>query len=142
MDQNNGYFQNEGSKALPSEGFLVVRVSTARGAIPLEGASVIIQSSEIENSGIKYSLRSDADGITQKVALPTPSIGLSESPNNSGEPYSLWNIRVFKNGYIPLTFQNVPVYSSVVSIQPAVMIPFSENFTTSETVNESSRPNL
>ena len=39
-----------------SIGYLVVRVTTARGAIPLENATVSVRGSTIQNSGIIYSL--------------------------------------------------------------------------------------
>ena len=122
-------------------GYLIVKVSTARGAIPLEDAAVSIKASTSENSGIVFSLETNADGLTPKITLPAPPRILSESPSNA-IPFSSWNIDVFKDGYIPVSFQNVPVYSSVVSIQPAVMIPISENFRPSQRFNESQAPNL
>ena len=122
-------------------GYLVVKVSTARGAIPLENASVIVKGSTTETSGAIYSLRTDRDGITPKIALPSPERALSESPGNS-YPFSSWNIDVFKEGYVPASFGNVPVYSSIVSIQPAVLVPIPEKFLTPEIYNESENPEL
>ena len=122
-------------------GYLVVRVSTALGAIPLESATVNIRPSTQESSGVIYSLLSDSDGITPKVALPAPMRELSEHPGEEAA-YSSWNVDVFKEGYIPVSFQNVPVYSSVVSVQPAVLVPMSERFAPSEIYNESISPDL
>ena len=102
-------------------GYLVVKVSTARGAIPLEGAAVTIRG-EAENTGVLYSLTSNADGATERVSLPAPSRLSSESPGNA-KPYATYSIDVFKEGYLPLSFQGVPVFSSILSVQPAVMIP-------------------
>ncbi|MBE6546872.1 MAG: hypothetical protein E7668_05485 [Ruminococcaceae bacterium] len=107
-----------------SVGYLIVKVSTARGAIPLEGASVTIQGGDTANSGITYSLRTDRDGQTERIALPTPARSISQSPNST-VPYANYNIDVFREGYVPLRFQNVPVFPTVVSIQPAVMVPAS-----------------
>ena len=108
------------------KGYLVVKVSTARGAIPLEGASVNVRGAEVSNSDIIYSLTSDRDGITQKIELPTPQRSLSEAPNNV-VPYALYNIEVFKEGYRDLSLNNVAVFDSITSIQGAVMIPLSDN---------------
>ena len=105
-----------------SIGYLVVRVSTARGAIPLENASVTIRGGAPEASGIIYSMRTNQDGLTEKTALPTPALYLSEAPGNPA-PYSTWNIDVFKDGYTPLFFHNVPIFAGVTSVQPAVMVP-------------------
>ncbi len=122
-------------------GYLVIRASTARGAVPLENAAVNIRGGTPDTSGIVFSLRTNSDGITEKIPLPAPARYLSESAGNS-TPYSLWNIDVFKDGYVPIAFQNVPVYSSIVSVQPALMSPIPENFKFTESYNESQAPNL
>lgn len=124
-----------------SIGYLVVRVSTARGAIPLEGAAVSIRGGSAEDSEIVYSLTTDRDGLTPRVELPAPPLSFSGSPGNP-TPFSIWNIDVFKGGYAPVYFQSVPVYASVVSVQPAVMVPLTEGFTTPEIFNESQEPEL
>ena len=124
-----------------SIGYLVVRVSTARGAIPLEGASVSVRGGTPETSGIIYSSLTNQDGLTEKIALPTPALSLSESPGNP-TPYSIWSIDVFKDGYSPIFFTSVPVYPSVVSVQPAIMIPLTQGFRYSESFNESQGPDL
>ena len=114
----------------------MVRVTTARGAIPLADASVRIRKEEADDSGILYALQSGRDGLTRKVALPTPPISFSESPNGGGVPYASYSVDVFKEGYSPLYFQNVPVFPTVVSVQPAVMIPLPELFTESDAEGE------
>ena len=102
-------------------GYLVVKVSTARGAIPLENAAVSIRG-EGEDTGIFYSLTTNSDGATERVSLPAPSRLSSETPGNV-KPFATYSIDVFKEGYLPLAFRGVPVFSSILSIQPAVMIP-------------------
>ena len=105
-----------------SIGYLVVRVSTARGAIPLEDAAVNIRGGDADRSGVLFSLRTDRDGKTPTVALATPDRSLSDAPGTE-TPYAVYNVDVFKEGYLPLFFHNVPVFPSVISIQPAVMVP-------------------
>lgn len=107
-----------------SFGYLTVRVSTARGAIPLSGAVVNIRGGEEDSSTVLYSLISDDDGRTERVSLPTPPIENSETAGGA-TPYAAYNIDVFKEGYIPLYFHNVPIFPSVISVQPAVMVPES-----------------
>ena len=129
---------------IPNEesiGYLVVRVSTARGAIPLEDAAVSIRGGTPDSSGIIYSLRTNQDGVTEKAALPSPALALSESPGNP-TPYSSWNIDIFKEGYVPLSFTGVPVYASVVSVQPAVMVPITQKFEYQESFEESQGADL
>ena len=128
-------------KEAENVGYMVVRVSTAGGAIPLEDAAVSIRGSTPESSGIVFSMTTDRDGLTPKVALPAPARSLSGSPGNP-QPFSTWNIDVFKNGYIPARFQSVPVYSSIVSVQPATLVPIPEQFIAPEVYNESESPDL
>ena len=118
------------SSSNESVGYLIVKVSTARGAIPLSDATVRIRGGTPESSGILLSLQTDRDGQTQRVSLPTPPKSFSASPNDE-KPYSVYNIDVFKEGYVPLEFQAVPIFPDVTSIQPAVMVPAPQLFGTS-----------
>ena len=103
-------------------GYLIVKVSTAQGAIPLPDAAVIIRAENETSSGVLYSLTTNSDGATERISLPTPARASSESPGFI-KPYATYSIDVVKDGYLPLAFRGVPVFGSVLSIQPAVMIP-------------------
>ena len=107
-----------------SVGYLTVMVSTARGAIPLEDAIVNVRGGDPQSSDIIYSMLSDRDGKTPKVILATPPLSYSEAPSDN-TAYSVYNVDVFKEGYVPLFFHNVPIFPSVHSIQPAIMVPDS-----------------
>lgn len=121
-------------------GYLIVRVSTALGAIPLEDALVTIRGAEKENSDVIYSQKTNSSGITQKVSLRAPNIRESESPGYP-RPYSLYSVDVFRDGYLPLKLENVAIFDSITSIQPAVMIPLSDNkYTDSFTPKEDISP--
>ena len=122
-------------------GYLVVRVSTARGAIPLENATVSVRGSTLQNSGIIYSLETDVSGLTPRLPLPTPPKNNSLSPDQD-TPYSLWSIDVFCKGFITARYEGVPVYPGITSIQSAELVPLSEGFMPSESVTESEAPSL
>lgn len=110
------------------EGYLVVRVSTANGAIPLSGAKVTVRGGEEVNAGYYRSFYSGASGLTEKIALPAPRRSLSQDPSVGGvKPYALYSIDVFSDGYVDLFFVNVPVFDTITSIQPANMIPKPDN---------------
>ena len=79
-------------------GYIVVRVTTARGAIPLEKATVSIRGTQKEDSGVIYSLETDKSGLTPRLPLPAPPRDNSQAPNGD-LPYSLWNIDVFLKGF-------------------------------------------
>ncbi len=113
---------NSTPQSTDSIGYLIVKATTARGAIPLEGATVNIRGETSENAGVLYSMRTNRDGQTEKIPLPTPPRSESETPNG-GTPYAVYRVDVVKDGYQPLSFENVPIFPSILSIQPAVMIP-------------------
>ncbi len=138
MELNNKQAPSTAEEAV---GYLVVRVSTARGAIPLENAAVSIRGTTPESSGILYSLTTNSDGLTDKVSLPAPPLSVSQS-SGGATPYSSWNIEVFKSGYVSAVYQSVPVYASIVSVQPAVLTPLPENFAPTRVYRESSGPQL
>lgn len=118
---------NSESSLPDSMGYLIVKVSTARGAIPLADASVLIRGTRPEYAEILHALRSDRDGMTERIALPTPPRSASEKPSDA-IPYATYSIEVAKEGYLPLSFSQVPVFPTVTSIQPAVMVPAPDAF--------------
>ncbi|MBO5898885.1 MAG: hypothetical protein J6R04_07730, partial [Clostridia bacterium] len=107
-------------------GYLLVRVSTALGAIPLEGATVTIREHGSAATGYRGSVirtvRTDRDGKTERIPLSAPPRSQSFQPS-SGLPYALYNVDVELDGYYKRFFSGVPVYDTVTSIQPAVLIP-------------------
>ena len=124
-----------------SIGYLKVKLSTARGAIPLEGATVRVRAEGVGNTGAVYSLETDSSGLTDILPLPAPPRSLSQEPNGS-IPYSLWEISVFCDGFISAIFSGVPVYTGITSVQNANLVPLPEGFLPSESYNESGTPNL
>ena len=113
---------------MSGEGYLVVRVSTASGAIPLPGAQISVRGGEEENKDFYRSVYSGASGLTEKIALPAPMRELSESPSEGGQrPYSLYSIDVFSEGYVDLFLVKVPIFDTITSIQGANMIPKPDN---------------
>ena len=114
-------------------GYLIVRVATALGAIPLTAATVTIRThlsdGESEGEGRGETLQiltTDESGSTPRIGLPTPPRSDSMSPYG-GLPFSTYNIDVEAQGFYPQSFSNVPVYDTITSIQPANLIPIAEN---------------
>lgn len=119
---------------IPNEagtGFLVVKVFTGNEAIPLSGATVTVRNNE-PNSDISgnviTTLFTDRSGNTEKIMLPAPPRFLSQSPGNL-LPFSTYNIEVFLDRYQTTTFQSVPIFDGILSIQPVELIPRAENGT-------------
>ena len=119
--------QNNFSADMTERGSLTVRVSTASGAIPLEGVAVNIRGGELADSSVIYALSTNSDGLTPTVSLPTPPRINSEYPQSTQPPYAVYNVDVFMDGYSPAFFHNVPVFSGINSIQPVILLPLLEN---------------
>jgi len=134
-------------------GTLIVHVTTARGAIPLEAAQVQVRSYDDEQENgrgdVIASVITGRDGNTPRIPLPAPARAGSLSPNNGGiPPFQSYLVEVFLEGYYTQNYINVPIFDGITAIQPADMIPLSENGQTdsrtpdSERFFESSAPNL
>lgn len=132
-------------------GYMIVRVTTARGAIPLENAIVTIHNydPEFENGrGDVIAVYTTGDnGLTERFALPAPPEALSMSPGN-GKSYETYGITVTKEGYHRQEYINVPVFEGITAIQNADMIPLPDNGQTdnfdpdAELFFETENPNL
>ncbi|MBE6706599.1 MAG: hypothetical protein E7577_03030 [Ruminococcaceae bacterium] len=123
-----------------SVGYLTVRVSTASGAIPLEGAAVTIRGGDIDDNSVIYSLTTSSDGLTPTVALAAPPRENSQSPSIEVPAYAVYNIDVFANGYSPAFFHNVPIFSGINSVQPVILLPLTENPTQNISQNVTEAP--
>ena len=117
-DQSRGY------------GYMIVRVTTARGAIPLENAIVTVHNYDPEfESGrgdIISVYQTNSSGLTERFALPAPPRELSTSPG-MGKSYETYNLSVTKSGYYQQYYSNVPVFEGITAVQSADMIPLPDN---------------
>ncbi len=104
-------------------GYLTVRVSTAGGAIPLSGAAVNIRGGNIEDSAVIYALETNSDGLTPTVSLAAPPRSASQTPSDTSAAYAVYNVDVYAEGYVPAFFNNVPIFTGINSVQPAVLVP-------------------
>lgn len=111
-------------------GYMIVRVTTARGAIPLEDAHVYVQNflpDGTEGKGDVIAVyKTNSSGLTERFSLPAPPRSLSLSPGN-GKSYSSYTLTVKKDGYNTKSYVNVPVFEGITAIQNADLIPLPEN---------------
>ena len=108
---------------LNSSGTLRIRAYTAGGALPVEGALVKISGAEEDNRLIAYTVVTDADGITDRITLPTPTVNYSLSPNPAEKPYSVYDVEISAPGYYTKTVRGISMFSGINSIQLINMIP-------------------
>lgn len=117
---------SERGNAMGSEGKILVRVSAAENAIPLEGVTVVItrrgSGAVLELLGLRST---NADGQTTPVPVSTPDRELSESP--SGEKsWSSVDITADMPGYERVIVENVQVFPGVTTIQDFALIPLED----------------
>ena len=108
-----------------NNGYLIVNVVTARGAIPVAGAKVTVYDNASDANPPVAVIYTDSAGKSEKLELPAPSRSLSEQPGYV-RPYATYLIEVDKEGYYPVTKNDVPIFTGVTSIQPVDLMPLAE----------------
>ena len=110
--------------------------TTVAGAYPVEGALVRIFGASEENRDIAQAVLTDRDGLTPKIALPTPDRRTSLRPSAT-PPYALYDIEIRAEGYYPKNLTGVTVFPGTDSLLEVNMIPYD-----SATENERPKGNL
>lgn len=109
-----------------SEGRVLVRVSAAENAIPLEGATVVVtrrgSGAVLELLGLRST---NADGQTTPVLVSTPDRELSEAPSDE-RSWSSVDITADMPGYERVIVENVQVFPGVTTIQEFALIPLED----------------
>ena len=105
------------------QGYLIVHVTTARGAIPLEGVQVLVRNylpdGADRRGDVIATLTSGRDGNTPRLPLSAPPRSNSLSPSTS-PPYQPYLIEVNAQGYFAQRYINVPIFDGIVAIQFAL----------------------
>ena len=95
------------------KGFITVNVRTAGGALPVEGASVTVSTSDGINSTVVAVMFTDSGGASEVISLPAPPRSESQSPGNS--PVCSCSV----------VNTNVPVFDGVTSVQQVFLVPLA-----------------
>ena len=114
-------------------GTMLFRVYTAQEALPIMGARCVISKKIGGEMRELCVLITDSSGQTRAETLPAPSKELSQSYENSVQPFALYDATVTKKDYADVILRDIPVFDGVQSIQRVAMVPdASENGTTEE----------
>lgn len=120
-------FASENPPDMSGQGYLQIEVTTASGAIPVRGATVIISETTDGVDSLIGMVITDENGTTPIVPLSAPPQSLSESPDPLEKPYSEYNISVYKRGFYSIPKLTVPIFDTIKSIQPVSVIPLAES---------------
>ena len=121
------------SGEMTGQGKLVFQITTASGAIPLEGAEIIVRKFRSESDGnggeVVAVLYSGGDGKTEVLTLPAPARSFSLEPAKDGAPvpYSLYDAEVNLDNFFTQYYIRIPVFDGITSIQRASLVPLPEN---------------
>ncbi len=108
-------------------GYLVVSVSTARNAIPIENALVTVSS--VNDNGVAdlvFTTRTNRSGQTPALPLPAPPQSNSLSPG-SDYPYARYAVTVDYDGYQPVSSFDLTIFADIVATLPVYLVPLEES---------------
>lgn len=111
------------SKAPDQPGYLQLQVSTAQGAIPIPGASIVISIGD----ELIYNLTTDSEGKSITMTIMAPSAELSQQPGETARPYSICDATVYFPGYYTNIYKNVQIFPGITSLQNVFLIPLPES---------------
>ena len=107
-------------------GYLIVNVYVDNIAQPIQRAKIEV----LDENIIVYT---NKDGASPKINLTAPSSTYSQTPNSNVKPYATYNIRVSKNGLVPMTIENVQIFPGITSTQNVFLTSISETEASEET---------
>ncbi len=113
-------------------GYLRIEVTTARQAVPVEGAYVVVRQMGDGDVQLERVMRTDSEGKTPTISLPTVPASLSMHPGTA-HPYTEYTVQVDMPGYISVRDFNIPIYDGIVAIQPVDLSPLPEGDTNNAT---------
>lgn len=111
---------DQGEHMAENYGYLQIFVRTATGSLPIVGAAVTVT-----GNGESHTLLTDRSGKTDRLTLPAPSAENSLRAEQK-DPFSLYRVRVEKEGFYTQTTENVPVFPGIASLQPVTLIGLAE----------------
>ena len=104
-------------------GRLIVQTTSARNAVPVSGATVVVRKlNEDGTSQLLTVMNTDADGLTEPYEIETPSPSESLTPGGA-VPYTDITIEISADGYYGIVNTHVPIYPGITSLQPGMADP-------------------
>lgn len=115
---------------MTGSGRIIFQVSTASGAIPLEGVQVTVREHYAggtpgPNGDTLAVLYTGNDGKTDPLTLPAPArvLSMEQAPNGAPLPFALYDAEVIRAGYYRQEYTRIPLFDGVTSIQRVDLVP-------------------
>lgn len=123
----------EGTKNIETDektGKIIVEVTTARGAVPISGATVVIdrfdRKDPIGRKELVAVLETNQSGRTKEVSVPAAEKELSLEPGRT-DPFMTYYVSTREKGFVPVKDRPTDVFSGEVAILKIDLIPLPEN---------------
>lgn len=116
-------------------GNLLGIVTSIRGLYPVKNAKVTVFTGSYDNMTVIDTDLTDQSGRTKFFVLPTPEKSISLNQGSTISPYANYNMLVEADGYIKNIHLNIPVFSTVTSLQQS-------NLLLEETAGENKGPQI
>lgn len=99
------------------------RTYTARGALPVKGARIVVTREIGGKRHVFYTLITDESGQTPIISLPAPPKELSEAPNSPVTPYATYDAQINAAGFDEVLIRSMPIFDGVQSLQRVALVP-------------------
>lgn len=99
---------------------LVFQLTTARGALPVQGAGILVTDPA---TGRNTYLTTDPSGRSRVLCVTAPPLAWSQSPESDGRPYSIYHADIRAAGYVPVRLTGIQVFAGQRSLQVVEMVP-------------------
>lgn len=99
------------------------RTYTARGALPVKGAKIVVSREIGGKRHVFYTLTTDESGLTPIISLPAPPKELSEAPDSPVTPYATYDAVITADGYDEVLIRSMPIFDGVQSLQRVALVP-------------------
>lgn len=117
---------DEFTSANTKNGKLRVQAYASQQVFPIQNAKVTVEKDFRNGRYLFNESYTDIDGIAQNIILPAKDKRLSLTA--SGEiPYTTYTVTVSHPQFETLVFDRVPIFDSIESMQPAAMVPKTDN---------------
>ena len=108
---------------MPSTGFIRVQAVTSRADLPVEDATVTVSGTAADGSKTLLSLqRTDESGLTQDIAVGTPGVENSLSPDQA-KGWTDVTVTVSHPNYEGIVVNTVQIFPGVTTVQEMILIP-------------------
>ena len=111
------------------KGTMAFQIYTAREALPVVGAEVVISKIIGGKPYVFSAVTTDLSGQTVPLSLPAPERSLSLDSGNKIQPFSLYDAVIRKKGYAVVKITGIPVFDGINSVQRTAMIPAEGDMT-------------